>query len=322
MDRSQMLKLMYKLNKIFNVLNKYIYILPLFTLLSSLLSNITILKDNKLFIIFKNIIKLLIIINLVLGVGVVLYFTDITTPLNNTYSLYYDLLEPYIELIKGLWNKLITYFHNSQSNSLDIKTAELESVLRDSTLQIKNEVKAGIKEGIIEALNEMEVDERPNYLKQIALLGSGVFFIYFLIILPGPSISPEALTEFNWFDQTLIELKIIVKDYFINKPGNPGDPGNTGTISPSTVNSPTLTNLNTYFPIEGSNSGSSEGLSTVTPNTPIVVNTVDVETQTVIDALTVGKMLETVNILTEVLPAPEATQLIEGVNSIVKNITD
>jgi len=55
----------------------------------------------------NNIIKLFIIINLVLGVGLILYFTDFVTPLNNTYSIYYDLLEPYIELIKHFWNKII-----------------------------------------------------------------------------------------------------------------------------------------------------------------------------------------------------------------------
>jgi hypothetical protein len=91
--------------------------------------------------------------------GLIIYFTDFTTPLSNTYSIYNDLLEPYINIIKSLWDKLTTYFNNS-INSLDSTSQvkkELESVLKDSTLQIKNEVKLGIKEAINETLNERDV---------------------------------------------------------------------------------------------------------------------------------------------------------------------
>lgn len=92
-----MLKLMHRLNKIFTIINKYFYILPI-------LSIFTNIKDNKMFQTINNIIKLLIIINIILGVSVILYFTDFSSSLNTTYSIYVDLLEPYIEIIRNLWN--------------------------------------------------------------------------------------------------------------------------------------------------------------------------------------------------------------------------
>jgi len=68
MNRSQMMKLMYKINKIYFFVYKYIYLLPLF----SLLYNIYYFKDNKFFTTMKTLIKLIIIINIVLGVNIVL----------------------------------------------------------------------------------------------------------------------------------------------------------------------------------------------------------------------------------------------------------
>src|ERR1700748_1805531 len=154
MNRSTMLKLAHNLNKIFNVLNKYLYLLPILSLLSSI-------KNNKYFNILNNLIKLLIIINIVLGISVILYFTDFNTPLNNTYSIYYDLLEPYIELIKSIWNKILNYFPGSldqewleATQTTSIKT-EIESILKDSTSQIKEVIKDGIKDGIKESLAEI-----------------------------------------------------------------------------------------------------------------------------------------------------------------------
>lgn len=107
-----MLKLMHKINKIYNVFNKYIFIFPLFSIIVNVIGNIFSIRDHKFFIIVKNLIKLLILINIVIGVSVVLYFTDFNTPINNTFSIYYDLLEPYIEMIKALYNKLTIYLNN------------------------------------------------------------------------------------------------------------------------------------------------------------------------------------------------------------------
>lgn len=156
-----------------------------------------------------------------------------------------------------------------------------------------------MREAIQEALNEMDDDNTP-YLKYLALIGSGVFFIYFLFLLPGPSINPELINDYHWINQCLIEFKITLKDailYYLGNSGNPGNPDNPGsnTTTPITPN----TELNRYFPISPSNSESSGGMSTVTPNTPRVstlssLAKSEVGTQTIINAITVGKMVETV----------------------------
>lgn len=57
---------MHKLNKI---LNKYFYIWPLISIISNI-------KNNKIFITINSIIKIIILINIVLGVSLLLYFTD------------------------------------------------------------------------------------------------------------------------------------------------------------------------------------------------------------------------------------------------------
>lgn len=109
MNRSQMLKLMYKLNRIFTSLNKYFYLLPLLSIISSI-------KNSKMFIRINNIIKVIILINIILGVSIVILFTDFGSSLNTTYSIYSDLLEPYIDLIKHLWNKLVNSINNLGSS--------------------------------------------------------------------------------------------------------------------------------------------------------------------------------------------------------------
>jgi len=62
MNRSTMLKVMFKVNKIFTVINKYFYILPLISMVTSL-------NDNKIFRIIREIIKNNNSVNIVLGVG-------------------------------------------------------------------------------------------------------------------------------------------------------------------------------------------------------------------------------------------------------------
>lgn len=345
MTRSQMLKLMHKLNKYYNVFSKYIYIIPLF----SVISKISIFKNNKFIKFINYIIKLIIIVNLVLGVSIILYFTDFTTPLNNTFSLYNDLLEPYIELIKNIWNKLLNYFNTLTDSSSQIKI-EVESLIKDSTSQIKTEVKAGIKEGVKEIVDELlsEIDNKPNYfyylLKQLSFYSSLLFFGYFFFVLPS---NPDTLTEYNWLTQALIEIKINVKDFIIGlftDPTNPGNPGTSNT-GPAVIESPITpktpnTQLNNYFPIERDNSGTSPwsepSTSTLTPNTPrinnsngltpltenVITDTVSKEIQTNIDAITVSRMVESVNLMADVMPEEISNQILDGVHKLVKNITD
>jgi len=104
MTRSQMLKLMHKLNKVYILLNKYIYVLPLFSLVSTMISKIPFLRNNKLLKVVNVFIKIFILVNIIIGVSVILYFTDFTTPVNTTFSIYNDLLEPYLEMVRHLWD--------------------------------------------------------------------------------------------------------------------------------------------------------------------------------------------------------------------------
>lgn len=323
----------------FKFLNKYLYLLSFLSLINTIYNKY---RTNKFYKPIKLILKIILMLNLIVCTGIILYLTDFGTPINTTFSLYSDLLQPfsellkpYIDFLKNLWNDLINF---SVEDSI-------VSQIKDSN-DIQNQIKVGIKEGVKEALNEIltEVnlqseanvqpvqsetilESQPNYLlKDLALYSSLIFFGYFLFVLPGPSISPEVLTEYNFINQSLIELKITVKDLIINYFSNPGAP--PAPTNPSVGDSPiSPTSLNTYFPLIESNSVGSEGLSTVTPNTPIVRNipissAVSKGTQTTIDGILVSKNLETVDILSNVLDDSSSTMITDCVNKTIKNITD
>jgi hypothetical protein len=169
-------------------LNKHFYILPLLALFSKVFK-------NKYYKISSLILKLIIILNIIVGTGLIIYFTDINTPLNTTFSLYSDLLRPYLDYLINLWNDLRNF-------SVE------ESLLKE--IKESNNIKIQVKEGIKEAIDEILVDlnekshnqANSEFYKQIALISSVLLFGYFFFALPGPSISPEALTEYNWLNQS------------------------------------------------------------------------------------------------------------------------
>lgn len=307
-----MLKLMFKLNKIITVLNKYLYILPLITII---INNLSYFKDNQTFKFIIRIIKILIILSIVLSGLVVLYFTDFTSPMTNTYSLYQDLLDPYIEFIKNIWNKLINiikYYSPGEST-----TTQIESKLESVISQVKDEVKLGIKEGIketvgeiLEELQEETVNSNTNLYKNIALTASGLFLFYFLFALPSSPVSPEELASYNWFNQSLIEFKITVLNLF-SGPSNPGNPGNSplsnagAILTPSTPSSPVL-------------SSTSSELTEV----PRLKQYVEASTQTILDSLTVSRNLEAVNLMIDHLDKETSNQIADGTVKIIKTITD
>src|SRR5580692_7715114 len=323
------IKLYKFLVEVFKFLNKYLYILSIISLIKSIFAS---LRENKLYLVISWIIKILLFINILVGTGFIIYFTDLVNPFNNTFSFYSDILKPYFDFLKKFWNDLINF--NIEDS--------ISSKIRDNP-NIKNQIKDGIKEGVKEAFNEileemqdkqLQSNTNSDLLKQAALISSVLFFGYFLFILPGPSISPEDLTQFNWMNQSLIEIKIVVKDMLLYLFSNPSDPGNNGIInSPiSPISSGENSGINKYFtslnstvsPISPSNSVMSEGLSTVTPNTPKVLSKTltHISTQTNINGNTVSKMVETVNILNDVLGEEESKLITDNVNKVIKNITD
>lgn len=91
MNRSNLLKLMHKLNKLFKFINKHFYIL---TFSTWIFKNLSIFKNNKLISSFYVLIKVLFIISIIFTVGLIAYFLDLNTAVNNTTSMYHDLFEP------------------------------------------------------------------------------------------------------------------------------------------------------------------------------------------------------------------------------------
>jgi hypothetical protein len=164
---------------------------------------------------------------------------------------------------------------------------------------------------VIAEIQEVDAQAKSELLKNVAFFGSSLFFIYFVFYLPGSTINPEDLVQYNWINQSLIDLKISFIN-FITNPSNPGNPGQGGTLGP----------------ISPTNSIMSESLTTVTPNSPVISNNNiplqfnSVGTQTYIDGITVSKFQETVNILADVLPEDNSTMIKNEVNSVIKIITD
>jgi hypothetical protein len=249
---------------------------------------------------------MLVLANIIFGVGYILYFSVSEHSFFLGLNIYQDLISNYINNLIDFWNGLINHSFIE------------DSLINEPTNKIKHEIKQGIKDGVKEALDEIMEDisnqAQSNLLKNIALSSSVLIFGYVLFYLPGSGITPEDLSSYNWFNQSIIEVKLTVFDLIHNLffTGNPGTPPSNGPINPG-VNSPITpnnVNLNVYLPnsISPSNSIGSEGLSTITPNTPIassssltpiIENTAtvwaDSSAQTDLDGLVLNSILQFAN---------------------------
>ena len=326
---------MYKyLVVLFQFMNKHFYIIPLLSLLSKL-------SNNKYFKSFNWFIKIIIILNIIIGVGIILYFTDLVSPITSTYSFYSDFFQFYIDLIKQFWNDLVN-IHNSVEDSIIRESINSQiknnpHIINKIQEQIQEGVKNGVKDGIKEAIDQVlsdikedEVNAKANQLKTLAIIGSSLFIIYFLIALPN---STESLSHYNWINQSLIEFKLGIKDLIVNLlsgPGNPGagSAGSTGAGVVSPIN-PTISNF-----VDAAVSPISDTLSTVTPNTPIgnsnilpslpvnLKSVADASTQSIVDGVTVSRLVYMQNTVANCLPQ-DAQQIIQdGCIKHVKIITD
>jgi hypothetical protein len=240
----------------------------------------------------------------------------------------------YVEIIRNLWNKLITYFNNLFNlETQDSLKNELKSVLTESTSQIKDELKSGMSAAIEDALDKMREDDIQaidNLFIRIGIVSGVVFLSYFIFVLPSDAAID--LTQYNWLNQSLINIKLSIID-LITKPSNPGNPG-VGGLDLNIPTTPELnvikTTVDAVAPITQLSpclSDGSIGMSTVTPNTPIpTIQTlsefVDESTQTILDGVGVGKMVETVTIIRRTFTEEESDVLLSGVNQAIKNITD
>ena len=303
-----MLKLMHKLNNIFTILNKYFYILPILSVLSNI-------RKTKIFVTINNFIKLIILINIILGVSLILYFTDFSSSLNTTYSIYADLLEPYIELIKHSLNKLIQFYNNLFNlKGSDSLQNELKSVLTESTSQMKSELKSEMID-VLDKMREDDIQAIDNLLKRIAVVSGVIFLSYFIFILPSDA--AVDFTQYNWLNQSLINIKLSIID-LITKPSNPGNPGVDLNIPTPELNViETTVDANTSQLSPSATSSISDGMSTVTPNTPIpTIQTLseymDHSTQTPLQGLDVSKMAKLNRLIGESLSLENKIKVIES----------
>ena len=173
-------------------------------------------------------------------------------------------------------------------------------------------------------ISEAETKNQSDLLiKQIAIYSSLLFFGYLIFILPGSSITPEELVQYNWFNQSLIEAKVNIINFF-TKPSDP-NPG-TGTVEVPNLGNISRTNSSSSL----SDSAKSISEATAKPASPTIsklspINVItfeDASTQTILDGTTVSKMVEMSNILQDVLPKEDATLIKDSVNKLINNITD
>jgi len=329
MNRSTLFKLMHKFNKYIIFINKHFYII---SFSAWIFNQFSLLKNNKLIFTFIKLIKILLIVAIVLSVGIIAYFTDFTTPLYNTFSIYNDLIEPYIEIIKHLYTKVIDYFNNIISLTQQTKGLDKDTILNQ--LNIENEIKSGIKSGIKEALEEV-IDDleaesnkiKSDYLiKQIIIASSVLFTVYLFLYLPGSDITTTDINQYNSFNQLLINLKLSIIDIF-SKPTPPTSPGsgtnNIANISP-VINSITPPQVS---PIPSPTT--SESLfRTITPNTPNISNVqtlseyVENSAVTNLDGITLSRILYNTGVLRESIDSETANMLKELAEEKIVKITD
>lgn len=200
-----LINLYWFLVKTFRFMNKHLYILPI---LSFIIARISKIRGNTFYKIISWIVKIIILVNIILGTGFIIYFWNPSEGV----SIYYQLLQTYIDLItnffKGLWIDLSNI--NIEDSFIDNVNAATQQS-NNIKIQIQQGIKAGVKEALDEVISELQenldAQVKSDLLKQFALITGALFIGYFLFILP---INPVDLNQYNWLNQSLIELKIIL----------------------------------------------------------------------------------------------------------------
>lgn len=119
-------------------------------------------------------------------------------------------------MIKEIWNLIKNYINNLLDSSIATQP--------ELNIELKSNIKEGIKEALDEILTELTEDNSDYntqfYLKQLALASSVLFISYFIFYLPG-SVSQEELIQYNYLNQSLIEFKVYIINFF-NTPATGG----------------------------------------------------------------------------------------------------
>jgi CRISPR/Cas system CSM-associated protein Csm2 small subunit len=327
-NRGIILNIFLFLKRVFLFLNKHFYFVLIFT---------TILKytNNKIYKSIAWLVKVLIIANIIFGVGYVIYFSISEQSIVNGVSTYGDLIKIYINNLINLWNDLINidvednFIKNAISNN-----DEIIKMKNDLSISIKSGVKEALKEVVDEALDKIREDEIHNYnisiIKNVCFV-SGILFIgYFTFILPGSNITPDELTQFNWFNQSMIEFKLQIINYFSN-PTNPGNTdGSTATdglnqISPSNSSNLSVTPKATSTFLDQASEWNkySNPLTMDAPTqTDIITKITNASTQTDLNGMSVGKLQEFSLIMKHSLEQVDQDNIRDAIHKTVKTITD
>jgi hypothetical protein len=234
-NKGPLLNIFLFIKRMFQFINKHFYIILIF----STIANYT---NNKIYKKISWLVKIIILANIIFGVGYIVYFSVLEHSFNYGLAVYRDLISNYLNNIINLWNDLI---------NIDIEDNIINQISNNHKHDLEVQIKAGMKEAFkevideaIDKIHEEEMLNNSNVLKNIAFV-TGVFFItYFIFALPGSTITPQELSQFNWFNQGLIELKLNILSYFIN-PSNPGT-GSVGGVAPTFVE---VVNLCFTYPI-------------------------------------------------------------------------
>lgn len=317
-NRGNLLKLILLGKRIFEFLNKHFYIILI-------ISTITKYLNNKYYKFIVWLIKVFVIANIIFGISYILYFSFTEHSVNYGLSFYNDFISHILSKLLNQWNDLLKMWNDLLN--LDDTVINQVSNNKDINLNIKNQVKDGIKEAIGEILEDLhEADNsNSNLYKNIALISSGLFLGYLIFILPGSNVTPVELVNYNWFNQSLIEFKINIINFFSSSnPGNSGTPGTptsplqSGVVSPEVI-SPVVSESSIL---------SSTTITQATPNitnlsSPLTeLSKVDASTQTILDGITVTKMNNTLNILGQVLPENAQNNIQTLASESIKTITD
>jgi hypothetical protein len=175
----------YSLNS-FKFLNKHLYIL-------SILSFISKSRKSIYYKIISYTIKLVIILNLVISSGLFYAAMDLQTPLTAIYSFYDTILSPYKDLLLEKYQNLMNLnVEDKVSNNFVNKK---ESKLLPS-VEVENTDKPNNSLGI------------KDYIAFLALL----FFVYFIFGVPGPSVDPRSIDNYNFITKSLINTKLMLND--------------------------------------------------------------------------------------------------------------
>lgn len=127
---------------------------------------------------------------------------DLSTPIDTIYQLYNELLTPYFNIIKSKINSIYDYLIGLDDN---ITSKYVQSGgLNNKTVNIDKVV------------NTPEIVNDDSSYKGLFLFASAAFLLYYIFILPGPSINPDDLSNFNSVNQLLINSKTQIKDYAIS----------------------------------------------------------------------------------------------------------